>query len=101
MNDQTQNEDKTNTHTTHHRIWRNKWLTAGAASIDDMIDAHQAAADELRELKALGVTLDAASDVVGDYAVLVTTDKTVADSLGFDDEDDEDEEEETGMGDEA
>ena len=27
-------------------VWRNKWLTSGAKTIDDMIDGLQGAADE-------------------------------------------------------
>jgi hypothetical protein len=80
--------------------WRNKWLTAKATSIDDMIGSLQTAADELRKMKARGVTLDEGSSVGDDYATLITDDPSVAEEFGFDepDADDEDEGEEGGEG---
>jgi hypothetical protein len=68
-------------------------LTAGAGSIDDMIDALQGAADELRQLRSRRVTLDVESDITSDFALLLTTDKVLADSTGFnfDDVDEDDE----------
>lgn len=38
-------------------IWRNKYLTDGAQTIDDMINLLQAAVDDLKSMKAQGVTL--------------------------------------------
>jgi hypothetical protein len=65
-------------------IWRNKWLTADAESIDDMIAALQAAAEELRAMKDKGVVLDAdGSDMENDCARLVTTDPAVAKEYDF------------------
>src|SRR5437773_2505257 len=69
--------------TEYEYMWRNKWLTADAESIDDMIAALQAAADELRAMKAKGVTLDESGDVSGDHAILVTTDPAVAQEFNF------------------
>src|SRR5262249_23952241 len=63
--------------------WRNKWLTASAETIDDMIRLLSEAADELRMLKSRGVTLDDGSDVGSDYATLVTDDPAVAQEFGF------------------
>jgi hypothetical protein len=62
-------------------LWRNRWLTADAESIDDMIAALQAAADELRGMKDKGVVLDQVMD--NDYARLVTNDPAVAKEFGF------------------
>ena len=39
-------------------LWRNKWLTAVAQSIDGLIGALRAAADELEAMRKDGVTLD-------------------------------------------
>jgi len=74
-------------------IWRNKWLTAQAQTIDDMIDGLQAAADELRAMKAEGVCLRDTQCVSDDFAFLVTTDPKVAEKFGFEEEDLEDEDE--------
>jgi hypothetical protein len=64
-------------------LWRNKWLTSNARSIGEMADALQAAADELREMEAQGVVLDESSDMLCDYATLVTFDAVVAEQFGF------------------
>jgi hypothetical protein len=66
--------------------WRNKWLTTNARTIGEMANALQAAADVLREMQAHGITLDAGSDVAGDYAALVTHDPAVADRFGLEPE---------------
>jgi hypothetical protein len=60
------------------RVWRNKFLTVDARTIDEMIDALSGAAEELRRMKADGVTLDPEGGAGGDYAHLVTTDPDVA-----------------------
>ncbi len=59
-------------------LWRNKWLTSGAKSIDDMIASLRAAADHLDEMRKAGVTLEDNGRVGDDYATLVTTDPDVA-----------------------
>jgi hypothetical protein len=59
-------------------LWRNKWLTADAASIDDMVIALRAAADQLAEMLADGVQLDTESSTSDDYAYLYTTNPAVA-----------------------
>ncbi|MGH7139582.1 MAG: hypothetical protein ACREHD_27900, partial [Pirellulales bacterium] len=60
-------------------LWRNKWLTADAETIEDMIRSLRAAAAELEAMRNDGVTLDAELGGVGDdYAHLVTTDPDVA-----------------------
>jgi hypothetical protein len=44
--------------TTWRRKWRDRWLTANATSIEEMADALQKAADDLREMATAGVVLD-------------------------------------------
>src|SRR5215469_4036506 len=67
----------------YESTWRNKWLTADASTIEDMINALQGATDYLRAMKARGVTLDPDSGVGDDYALLVTDDPAVADEFDF------------------
>jgi len=73
-------------------LWRNKFLTVDAESIDDMILKLEGAADHLQEMKDAGVVLDPDSDVGGDFAVLVTSDPTVAERFDFDPDEEEQEE---------
>lgn len=68
------------------RLWRNKWLTAEARSIDQMEMMLRQAADELAAMKADGVTLEPASGTTDDYAYLVTTDPEVAKKYDMHDE---------------
>ena len=80
-------------------LWRNKWLTAKAESLEDMIEGLQSAADTLRAMLADGVTLDPDGGTSDDYAYLVTTDPAVAKKYDMHDEkefwgDDEEEKEE-------
>jgi len=90
-------------------LWRNKWLTAHAKSLDDMVEALREAAATLDAMRKDGVTLD--PDGVGDdYAHLVTSNPDIAkkyDMLdetefwGDGDEDDEDEDDEEHQADRA
>lgn len=81
-------------------IWRNKWLTAEARSIDDMIRMLRSAAEHLERMRKDGVVLDDDGGVGDDHARLVTTDAAVAEKYGLvedseywgRDDDDEDEE---------
>lgn len=68
------------------RLWRNKFLTADARSIDDMISVLQDAGETLRQMRDDGVTLDAAGGTSDDYAYLVTTDSEVAKKYDMHDE---------------
>jgi hypothetical protein len=68
------------------RLWRNEFLTIDAKSIDDMIEIFSGAADELRRMKADGVTLDPAGGTGDDYAHLTTTDVDVAKKYDMHDE---------------
>jgi Nucleotidyl transferase of unknown function (DUF2204) len=67
-------------------LWRNKWLTAEAQSLEDMIQSLQAAVDTLRAMLADGVTLDPEGGTSHDYAYLVTTDPAVARKYDMHDE---------------
>jgi len=67
-------------------IWRNKFLTIDAKSLDEMIDVLDAARRELEAMRADGVTLDPDGGTGDDYAHLVTTDPNVAKKYGMEDE---------------
>ena len=67
-------------------LWRNKWLTADAKSLEDMIKGLQSAADTLRSMLADGVTLDSEGGTSDDYACLVTTDPMIAKKYDMHDE---------------
>lgn len=60
-------------------LWRNKWPTAEAQTIDEMIRSLRSAADELEAMREDGVMLDLAAGGVGaDYVHLTTTDPEIA-----------------------
>jgi hypothetical protein len=67
-------------------LWRNKWLTANAESLEDMVNGLQAATESLRSMLADGVTLDPDSGTSDDYAVLATTDPAIAKKYDMHDE---------------
>lgn len=86
-------------------LWRNKWLTARAKTLDDMISALRGAAETLEAMQRDGVTLEYDEAVGDDYAHLVTTDPEVAkkydmveESEFWDDEGDERDDEQAGSG---
>ena len=60
------------------RLWRNKFLTVDARSLDEMISILQDATDILKKMRDDGVTLDPDGGTSDDYAYLVTTDPEVA-----------------------
>jgi hypothetical protein len=76
--------------------WRNKWVTAEAKTIEDVIASLRAAADHLDEMRRDGVTLEDRSSVGDDHAQLVTTDPNIAkkydmvDEFEYWDQDEED-----------
>lgn len=78
----------------YETLWRNKWLTAEAQTIDDMISMLQGAAECLKEMRDAGITLDPDGGTGDDYARLVTEDKAVAEKFGLEEWDTEEEEEE-------
>lgn len=67
-------------------IWRNKWLTAEAKSIEEMARMLRSAADRLDQMRADGVVLEDDAGAGDDYARLVTTDPKVAEKYGLIDE---------------
>jgi hypothetical protein len=92
-----QNRAATDQVVEHELLWRNKWLTAHARSIDDMITALQKAVDTLKLMRWMGVSLRDDGGAADDYATLITNDPSVAQELGFEvpekgcEEDDHDE----------
>ena len=60
------------------QLWRNKFLTLDAKSIDDMIAGLQGAVEVLETMRADGVTLEENGGTGDDYAYLVTLDPAVA-----------------------
>jgi len=63
--------------------WRNKWLTAEAKSIEDMIRLLRSAADHLEQMRKDGIVLEDDGGVGDDYARLVTMDPRVAEKYGL------------------
>lgn len=70
----------------YETLWRNKWLTAEAKTIEDMIGSLRAAADHLDEMRKAGVTLEDEGGVGDDHATFVTTDPEVAGRFGMEEE---------------
>ena len=68
------------------QLWRNKFLTIEAKSIDEMIENLQDASDMLRKMRDDGVTLDTHGGTADDYAQLVTTDPDIARKYDMHDE---------------
>ena len=67
-------------------IWCNKWLTARAKTIGDMIATLRQSADALEEMSKAGITLIDDSGTEDDYARLLTTDPVVAKKFGLQEE---------------
>jgi hypothetical protein len=67
----------------YEMLWRNKWLTSDARTIEDMIAQLRRAADQLEEMREHGVSLDPESGIGDDYAMLVTEDPEVAKRFGM------------------
>jgi hypothetical protein len=80
----------------YNYVWRNKWLTDEARTIEEMIAGLRSAADELQAMKEAGVTLLDDGAALDDYATLVTDDPTVAARFGFDEEEEEDDDDDEG-----
>jgi hypothetical protein len=68
------------------RLWRNKFLTLDAESLDDMIAALDSAAAQLRQMQDDGVVLDPEGGTGDDYALLVTFDRAVAEKYDMHEE---------------
>lgn len=69
-------------------LWRNKWLTSEAQSVENMVAMLREAADQLEAMKKDGVLLDTEGGTSDDYATLVTTDEQVAQKYGMQPEED-------------
>ncbi len=67
----------------YEQVWRNKWLTANAETLDDMIEIMQSAVDELEAMRDAGVWLENNGSQQDDYAFLYTNDPQVAEKFGF------------------
>jgi hypothetical protein len=83
------------TQTVYELLWRNKFLTLTASSLEEMAAMLHAASDELAAMHATGKVTLANPDSVGDdYAYLQTTDPEIAERFGFEEvewyDDDED-----------
>lgn len=64
-------------------IWRNKWITSNAKSIDDFINIFEALAKEFREWKDWGIQLNDDGGVGDDYATFTTDNMDIAIKAGF------------------
>lgn len=64
-------------------LWRNKWLTAQAETLDEMIMSLKGAARDLDSMRRDGVVLEEGDGTADDYALLVTTDPDVAKKYGM------------------
>ena len=62
---------------------RNKWITAGAGSIDDFIKTFEALAKKFKQWKEWGIKLDPYSSTEDDYAEFYTHDMDVAIKANF------------------
>jgi Uncharacterised nucleotidyltransferase len=70
-------------------VWRNKWLTSEATTLQEMVVGLRSAAETLEAMLKDGVILDNATGGVGDdYAHLVTTDPEIARKYGMQPEED-------------
>jgi hypothetical protein len=78
----------------YERLWPNKWLTAEAASVEDMVAGLQAAVEELEVMKADGVIMAEHSDPSGDHIYLLTDNPAVAAKFGFEPVEENEEEDE-------
>lgn len=67
----------------YETYWRNKFLTTHAVTIDEMIAGLEGAAEQLRQMKEAGVTLDDNGGQGDDYARLVTSDPGTAQRFGM------------------
>jgi hypothetical protein len=67
-------------------LWRNKFLTLEATTIEEMVTALQQAAATLQAMRDDGVVLESPGGTADDYAYLVTTDPKVAEKYDMHDE---------------
>jgi hypothetical protein len=69
----------------YERLWRNKYLTLSATTIDEMAETLEMAASDLRDMARAGIWLDP-DGVADDFALLRTDDPVVAREFDFDEE---------------
>jgi hypothetical protein len=69
----------------YERLWRNKYLTLSAKTIDEMAETLELAAADLRDMAGAGVWLGP-DGVADDFALLRTDYPVVAREFGFDEE---------------
>lgn len=67
----------------YEHLWRNKFLTVEAKTIDNFIAIYEELASMFRDWKELGIELDPDSGIDDDYAVFVTSDEEIAQREGF------------------
>ena len=94
MEEEVENKDhKADTPSPHSRkkytlIWRNKWITSKACSIDDFIEIYEDLAEMMKRWKSEGIELD--SDIIfstgDDYAQFCTYNERVAIKEGFEED---------------
>lgn len=64
-------------------LWRNKWITCDAKSIDDFIKTFEELTKMFIAWKAKGIKLDPESSINDDYAIFYTEDSKVAEQEDF------------------
>ena len=64
-------------------IWRNKWLTSEAKTVDEMLAIYLETVNHFNQMIRDGVVLVDSGSVSDDYAQLVTTDLKIAEKYGF------------------
>jgi hypothetical protein len=64
-------------------IWRNKWITSGAKTIDDVIQTFEALARQFLRWKEWGIELHDDGSVEDDYAIFITNNMDIAIKAGF------------------
>jgi hypothetical protein len=71
-------------------VWRNKYLTTEAKTLQDMVKSLRDTANHLEQMARCGVVLDPEGGTKDDYARFVTTDPNVAKEFGMEAETDDD-----------
>jgi len=64
-------------------LWRNKWITSGARSIDDFISVYEQLLNKLKRWKVQGIKLQIDTGIRDDYAEFYTFNEEVAKKEGF------------------
>ena len=68
------------------RLWQNQLVATPSGTIDDLIAAFPNSADDLKAMRADGVTLELKKTAAGDLTYLVTSDPDVAKKYDMHDE---------------